>query len=103
MLVFTKLLLIFAVMLLIFGVVIYYIGYHFSGNTSLNYYPKNQSSNFSSPQQYSNFIQNGSTTIKYFGTFLLLFFFIFVLGAGINEYFRFSDKLHHLKKQKPLH
>lgn len=94
MLVFTKLLVIFAAMLLIFSVAFYFTGYYFSGTTSLVYYPSGSS---------YNFIQNGATTLKYFGIFLSLIGLIAIIGATINEHLELSAKLHHLKKFKPLH
>lgn len=94
MLVFTKLLLIFAIMLIIFSISMFFIGYYFSGTAALVYYNKGST---------YNFIQNGSTTLKYLGIFLTVIGLIAIIGATINEHMRLSEKLHHLKKGRPLH
>lgn len=94
MLVFTKMLVIFAVMLLAFGACLYYIGYYFSGNASLNYYLSGST---------YNFIQNGSTTLKYFGIFMSVIAVLAFVSASVNEHMRLSEKLHHLKRSRPLH
>jgi uncharacterized membrane protein len=94
MLVFTKLLIIFAAMAIIFSAAFYYVGYYFSGNTTLKYYPTGST---------NNFVQNGATTVKYFGIFMFILGVISLIGAAVNEHLRLSDKLHLLKKSRPLH
>ncbi len=99
MLVFTKLLILFAAILLVAGSVVYFMGYHISGNASLNYY-----SSASSPSAASNnFVQNGTTTIKYLGIFMVLVGIVFLICAAVNESMKLSQKFHHLKYSKPLH
>ena len=99
MLVFTKLLIIFGIILLIIGVGVFYMGYKFSGNTTLNYYYTGSSQNNAS----QNFVQNGNTTIKFFGIFMIVIGVIMFIVAAINQSLRLSEKYHHLKYSKPLH
>ena len=102
MLVFTKLLIIFAVILLVIGTITYIVGYDLSHTASLNYYlSKNQPS---SPTAAStSFVQNGLTTLKYFGVFMVAICIIFAAFAAVNEKLKLSQKFHHLKYSKPLH
>jgi hypothetical protein len=99
LLLFTKLLIIFALILLIVGAAVYYTGYHFSGNPYLRYYPAAGTPSASS----FNFVQNGNTTIKYLGIFMIVLCMIFLAIAVINQILRISEKYHHLKYSKPLH
>ncbi|HIH50046.1 MAG: hypothetical protein ABSE71_02935 [Candidatus Micrarchaeaceae archaeon] len=102
MLVFTKLLMIFAVILLVIGAITYMAGYSLSGTPSLSYYlVKNQSLNPTAAS--NNFMQNGMTTLKYFGIFMVALCVIFLACAAVNERLKLSQKFHHLKYSKPLH
>ena len=101
MLVFTKLLIIFAVLLLLLAIGLYVSGYYISGNLSLRYYPKPTSASPSTASY--DFVQNGATTLKYMGIFLMALFVIGIIGALVNEHLRLSEKLHHLKRSRPLH
>jgi hypothetical protein len=100
LLVFTKLLLIFAIIMMVAGVAAYYTGYHFSGNSSLVYYPGVGGSPSVSA---NNYIQNGNTTIKYLGILMIAVGVLFLAGAMINQAFMITDKYHNLKYSKPLH
>lgn len=101
MLVFTKLLMIFSILLLILAALLYVAGYYIAGNFSLKYYQKSPAGN-SSIASY-DFVQNGATTLKYMGILLGVLFCLGIAGAAVNEHLRLSEKLHHLKRSKPLH
>ena len=102
MLVFTKLLILSAIILLVVGAIVYLIGYNMSGNASFNYYTsRNQTSNSTAAS--SNFVQNGLTTLKYLGIFMVAIGVILLICAAENERLKLSQSFHHLKYSKPLH
>lgn len=100
MLVLSKLLVRFGIYIIIVSLFSYAVGYLASGNIYLRYYPTSLGNSRSSAT--FAYIQNGSTTLKYFGIFFFTFGAFSILLGEINERFKFSARLYryHSNEQK---